>query len=153
MRNNEKYSIQEITNLAFNYILFSINTSNNTTGILTGQLNNGVNLLDDNKSNSNNGNGAIKNIIFGGFPNFGGGLNGLSNLFNLPQISPPYLPPIDSNRYKFTLVLDLDETLVHFFYTPSAGTFLIRPYCFELLITLSKIYEIVIFTAAMKDVS
>lgn len=27
----------------------------------------------------------------------------------------PYLPAID-NKYNYTLVLDLDETLVHFFY-------------------------------------
>ena len=156
MRNNEKYSIAEIAYVSFNYVLFSLNIAPNSgPGGITGQLSSSVNVLEDKNTSTNNGNGAIKNIVFGGFPGFGGGggLGGLSNLFNMPTISPPYLPPIDSNKYKFTLVLDLDETLIHFFYTPSAGTFLIRPYCFELLKTLSKIYEIVIFTAAMKDVS
>jgi hypothetical protein len=36
---------------------------------------------------------------------------------NLPENSitakPPYLPPIDK-KYLFTLILDLDETLVHY---------------------------------------
>jgi CTD small phosphatase-like protein 2 len=71
--------------------------------------------------------------------------------------NPPYLPPIKD--YTYTLVLDLDETLVHFFYvisffikTPSGGSFLIRPFCMEFLETLASLYEIVIFTAALKDV-
>ena len=60
------------------------------------------------------------------------------------------LPPeIESSTY--TLVLDLDETLVHFFYTPSGGTFLIRPFCIKFLEEMAKIFEIVIFTAALKD--
>ena len=48
-------------------------------------------------------------------------------------------------------MLDLDETLVHFFYTPSGGTFLIRPFCIQFLEEMAKIFEIVIFTAALKD--
>ena len=69
---------------------------------------------------------------------------------NVPS---PYLPKLSSeNENKtYTLVLDLDETLVHFFYTPSGGTFLIRPYCFKFLEEMSKYYETVIFTAAMKE--
>ena len=69
------------------------------------------------------------------------------------DIPSPFLPELEDNiRNKtYTLVLDLDETLVHFFYTPSGGSFLIRPYCFEFLEKMSKIFEIVIFTAAMKD--
>ena len=60
------------------------------------------------------------------------------------------LPPeIETSTY--TLVLDLDETLVHFFYTTSGGTFLIRPYCLQFLEEMGKIFEIVIFTAALKD--
>lgn len=31
----------------------------------------------------------------------------------LPIVSVPYLPKI-SNRYEYTLVLDLDETLIHY---------------------------------------
>ena len=69
------------------------------------------------------------------------------------NVQSPFLkklpPEIESSTY--TLVLDLDETLVHFFYTPSGGTFLIRPYCLQFLEEMSKIFEIIIFTAALKD--
>ena len=65
----------------------------------------------------------------------------------------PYLPKLPENIEKdtYTLVLDLDETLVHFFYTPSGGTFLIRPFCFKFLEDMSKIFEIAIFTASTQD--
>ena len=65
------------------------------------------------------------------------------------NIPTPFLPSCDENTY--TLVLDLDETLVHFFYCPSGGSFLIRPYCYEFLREMSEIFEIAIFTAAMQD--
>lgn len=67
----------------------------------------------------------------------------------------PYLPPLDSKReVKYTLVLDLDETLVHFEENEerSGGQFHIRPYAEEFLKTLSVHYELVIFTAAIKQV-
>ena len=70
--------------------------------------------------------------------------------FDVPA---PYLPQLPENADKttYTLVLDLDETLVHFFFTPSGGSFLIRPYCFKFLEDMSKIFEVAIFTAATKD--
>jgi CTD small phosphatase-like protein 2 len=46
-------------------------------------------------------------------------------------------------------VLDLDETLVHF--EAKERKFKIRPNCITFLKNLSKIYEIVIFTAASQD--
>ncbi len=69
------------------------------------------------------------------------------------EIPPPFLPKLPNNleNTTYTLVLDLDETLSHFFFTPSGGTFLIRPYCFKFLEEMKKIFEIVIFTAATKD--
>ena len=69
------------------------------------------------------------------------------------NVPAPYLPKLNPEieNLTYTLVLDLDETLVHFFYTPSGGTFLIRPYCFQFLEEMSKIFETVIFTAALKD--
>jgi len=33
----------------------------------------------------------------------------------LPLVEAPYLPPLDSSQNIYTLVLDLDETLVHYF--------------------------------------
>ena len=82
----------------------------------------------------------------------GGLQNSLAALgfFDVPA---PYLPQLPENIEKttYTLVLDLDETLVHFFFTPSGGSFLIRPYCFKFLEDMSKIFEVAIFTAATKD--
>ena len=80
------------------------------------------------------------------------GTNPLAALgfINVPSPFLKKLPPeIETSTY--TLVLDLDETLVHFFYTPSGGTFLIRPFCLQFLEEMAKIFEIVIFTAALKD--
>jgi CTD small phosphatase-like protein 2 len=84
----------------------------------------------------------------------------------------PYLPPLEEmdpavrpKRAKtiddiYTLVLDLDETLIHFEIDedidPSEeepGYYLIRPGALKFLVELSDYYEIVVFTAAMPDVS
>lgn len=48
-------------------------------------------------------------------------------------------------------MLDLDETLVHYFDLGPDSHFLIRPGCSEFIEELSKYYELVIFTAAMQD--
>lgn len=61
------------------------------------------------------------------------------------------IPPIKADR-EYTLVLDLDETLIH--YEENAdGTsqFLIRPFAQNFLKEVSKYYEVIIFTAALKD--
>ncbi|CAK83472.1 unnamed protein product (macronuclear) [Paramecium tetraurelia] len=56
-----------------------------------------------------------------------------------------------SNK-EYTLVLDLDETLVHYQEFPKGGgQFLVRPFVEEFLEQLSKYYEIIIFTAALPD--
>ena len=36
---------------------------------------------------------------------------------NLPKVTEPYLPPLDEKIAKttYTLVLDLDETLIHYY--------------------------------------
>ena len=84
-----------------------------------------------------------------------GGAGGIFNMASLGFIPmpAPYLPilPTHLENSTYTLVLDLDETLAHFFFTPSGGTFLIRPYCFNFLEDMKKLFEIVIFTAATKD--
>lgn len=91
---------------------------------------------------------SIKQIIFS-LPNFSFGL------FNDgPPVSQPFLPSLGlKSKEIYTLILDLDETLAHYFYSPSGGTFLIRPHCNEFLQEMSQYFEVVIFTAAMKDVS
>ncbi|MCQ2818594.1 MAG: HAD family hydrolase [archaeon] len=62
----------------------------------------------------------------------------------------PFLPSKTADTKPYTLVLDLDETLIH---CPEQQEImpLIRPGASEFLEELSKYYEIVIFTAATKD--
>ena len=70
----------------------------------------------------------------------------------LPTPDAPYLPAMDS-KYKYCLVLDLDETLVHYFEQGNEGTLLVRPGCDAFLKEMGEIFEVVIFTAAMQNVS
>ena len=79
----------------------------------------------------------------------------------------PYLPEIqklprfcENIDQVYTLVLDLDETLIHFEIdeeidpaVEEPGYYLIRPGAMNFLTELSEYYEIVVFTAAMPDVS
>lgn len=83
-------------------------------------------------------------------PLYGIGGTSIGGYEPLPLVEAPYLPPLkDANVY--TLVLDLDETLVHYFEIGSEGHFLVRPGCDTFLKEMSQIYEVVIFTAAMQD--
>lgn len=65
------------------------------------------------------------------------------------------MPPKADNESQYTLVLDLDETLIHYVVNGGQGGqesyFLVRPYCIEFLEELSKFYEIVVFTAGMQE--
>ena len=63
----------------------------------------------------------------------------------------------------YTLVLDLDETLIHFVNTQEESDcqdsqdeegdffYMVRPFCNKFLSELANYFEIVIFTAAMQD--
>lgn len=64
---------------------------------------------------------------------------------------PPFLQKKKS-KHDFTLVLDLDETLVHFEETEDNQQFLVRPYAQQFLAEMGKYYEVVIFTAAVQEV-
>ncbi len=62
----------------------------------------------------------------------------------------PKLPILGNiiNR-QYTLILDLDETLIRFEETDDeGGYFLVRPFAQEFLNECAKYYEIIIFTAA-----
>ena len=68
----------------------------------------------------------------------------------------PYLPAIDTDLILesdvYTLVLDLDETLIHYECDDTDGDYyLIRPGAIKFLKDLAIFYEIVIFTAAMPE--
>jgi CTD small phosphatase-like protein 2 len=60
------------------------------------------------------------------------------------------LPKIRPDRL-YTLVLDLDETLIHYEERGDKGEFLIRPYAQEFIDELAKFYEITVFTASVKE--
>lgn len=61
--------------------------------------------------------------------------------------------PVKNSNYEFTLVLDLDETLIHYVEEENNAFIQIRPYAEEFIETMYNYFEIVVFTAAMKDVS
>lgn len=76
----------------------------------------------------------------------------------LPLVDAPYLPQINEEEQKntYTLVLDLDETLVHFFEvtiqkTETEGHVLVRPGAEKFIEEMGEIYELVIFTAAIQE--
>ena len=77
------------------------------------------------------------------------------NNFNLilekNQVKPPFLPKLDTKKYKYTLVLDLDETLVHYIEEENSAYVQVRPYAEYFLKELSQYFEIVLFTAAEED--
>ena len=62
----------------------------------------------------------------------------------LPSINP---------KFKYTLVLDLDETLEHAIIHKGKTNILIRPYVFDFLNNLKEKYEIIAFTAGVKEVN
>ena len=73
----------------------------------------------------------------------------LKNTYHHVNLNGPFLPPI-SNKYEYTLVLDLDETIVHNNSTEKIEPVL-RPGIEEFLDVLSNYYEIILFTASTKE--
>ena len=61
---------------------------------------------------------------------------------------------INNSKKKYTLVLDLDETLIHFKVNPknnNSGILQFRPYISEFLSNIKNYYELIVFTAATKE--
>lgn len=74
-----------------------------------------------------------------------------NNFTNLPKATPPFLPPLDDVNDRYTLVLDLDETLIHNVDYGQDSFFLVRPGCVQFIELMAQYYEIVIFTAALQE--
>ena len=73
------------------------------------------------------------------------------NNFN-NNIPIPYLQKLSNKKY--TLVLDLDETLIHFkahLNDDNSGILQFRPYISEFLSNINNYYELIVFTAATQD--
>jgi CTD small phosphatase-like protein 2 len=70
---------------------------------------------------------------------------------NLPKVTPPFLGPLETKEPRYTLVLDLDETLIHNVEFGNDSYFLVRPGCVDFIQTMARYYEIVIFTAALQE--
>ena len=71
----------------------------------------------------------------------------------LPKMKVPFLPFPQDVKKKFTLVLDLDETLISFKTCPeqNKGLLRLRPGLFEFLDEMKKNYELIIFTSATNE--
>ena len=67
------------------------------------------------------------------------------------KIKEPFLPPIDNNKFVYTLVLDLDETLVHYIEEKDRHYVQVRPYAEYFISEMGKYFEIVIFTSAEEE--
>lgn len=78
---------------------------------------------------------------------------GPSILFQPKTMEQRFLVPAIKPDRVYTLVLDLDETLIHFEESDEGNQFLIRPYAQHFIDEMSKYYELVIFTAGLKDVN
>ena len=81
------------------------------------------------------------------------------NINNSNKLNLYYLPPIKS-YYKYTLVLDLDETLVYFqkdnifssnYNLNKSGTLIFRPGLLEFLNKMKPLYELVLFSFGTKE--
>ena len=70
---------------------------------------------------------------------------------------PPFLKNINTSKYnqkKYTLILDLDETLVQFRmskYGPEKGTVLFRPGLIQFLNRIYPLFDLVVWTVATKE--
>ena len=67
------------------------------------------------------------------------------------KVKPPFLGPPSDPKKIFTLVIDLDETLVHYVEEESRAYVQVRPYADYFLTEMGKYFEIVIFTSASED--
>ena len=63
---------------------------------------------------------------------------------------PPFLKPINP-KYEYSLVLDLDETLVHYLEDEENAYIQIRPGAEDFIVDLSNYFELIIFTAALQN--
>ena len=93
------------------------------------------NLISSTLKNNNNKNKTVDNKNF------------LSEINSEKGLDPPFLGNKDP-KYKYTLVLDLDETIIHYIKYKKSEYIQVRPYLDDFIQELSHFYEIVIFTSS-----
>ena len=74
----------------------------------------------------------------------------LNTIHEKNKAKQPFITEPLKNK-KYTIVFDLDETLIHFKADKLKSKFLIRPHAYNILRNLSPYFEIIIFTAAQKE--
>ena len=117
--------------------------------------NNTLSLNNNNKYNNNNN----QNLLYNNNNNYANNQINQNNYYNNMFINDYYLPPIKS-YYKYTLVLDLDETLVYYQkdinllnnnFNNNKNTLIFRPGLFDFLYKMKPLYELVLFSFGTKD--
>ena len=76
--------------------------------------------------------------------------NILTEINKEKEINPPFLPKKEP-KYKYSLILDLDETIVHYIKFKNSEYVQVRPYLDDFIKELSDYYEIIIFTASYQN--
>ena len=76
--------------------------------------------------------------------------NILTEINKEKEINPPFLPKKEP-KYKYSLILDLDETIVHYIKYRNSEYVQVRPYLDDFIKELSDYYEIIIFTASYQN--
>ena len=141
MRNGLRNNFYINNQIINNYNNININTLNNITN--TNDINNinkriNMNILNNSFKNNNNN---INN-------------SNLSQQYQKNKISPPFLK--NPSTKKYTLVLDLSDTLANIQFTDNSGQniiFNLRPGLFSFLNAIKPIYELVSFTTESKEFS
>ena len=75
----------------------------------------------------------------------------VSSLHDKPEAQTQMFQMLPLINRKYTLVLDLDETLIHFKTENGKSKFLIRPHTYKFLRNLHPMFELIIFTAAQQQ--
>ena len=154
--NNNNINQNEIIEKCINFFLSNIKSNENLTIInLIQQINNfsPINILlqlakFDKKINHYNESIRINNNASSKNESEEFNIENNNIIEEMPP-KEPFLKPINP-KYKYTLVLDLDETLVHYISDNESAYIQIRPGAEDFIKELSEFYEIIIFTAALQ---
>ena len=142
----------------------TINLNNTDNFLYNNYINNNTNNFQQKKTNYNN-NFTAKNInnmkyTFNSNLKYNNNYNNniLSPKHRLIQPEPPFLPPIlnksENSQKKFTLILDLDETIVRYKVNENnqdEAKVIFRPGLFYFLNKVYPLFDIVIWTVATKE--